>query len=340
MAGATTPELVAAVSEVGGLGSFGAAATPPDRLRAVIQSVRQQTERPFNINLFVPDWDPALPPAADVERMRGILKPIHEAVGAGEVPEAGVLFGHFEEQLDLLVEEKVPVVSFHFGAPATAVERCKSAGAIVLSSATTVAEARTLVDNGVDIIIAQGAEAGGHRGTFQGEWAHALIGTLALVPQIVDAVDVPVVAAGGIMDGRGVAAVLALGAGAAQMGTAFLCCPENSIAEAYKQAILDSAEERPEVTTAFSGKPARGLRNTYMDALRGHEDALLPFPSQYSIFGALRAHATQTNDGEYLPMWSGQGVGLATQEPAGDLVTRVTAECDAILGGLSVPADK
>ncbi|MBT6276910.1 MAG: nitronate monooxygenase [Chromatiales bacterium] len=332
MAGATTPQLVAAVSEAGGLGSFGAAATAPDRIRAVINSVRQHSSRTFNVNLFVPDWEQTPPAPEAISAMQDVLAPYHQRLEAGEVPEPQPMFGPFDEQLAVLIEEEVPVVSFHFGAPADAVAKVKEARILVMSSATTVAEARALEASGVDIIIAQGAEAGGHRGTFGGgDWRDALIGTLALVPQVVDAVSVPVIAAGGIMDGRGVAAVLALGAQAAQLGTAYLACPENSISPAYRDAVLSSDAERPSVTAVFSGKPARGLKNRYFEEMTAHEDKLLPFPAQYSIYRDLRARATELEDGEFLPMWAGQGVGMATAESASELTTRLAADAQSVL---------
>lgn len=334
MAGASTAELAAAVSSAGGLGSFGAAATPPDRLRQTIRAIRQQTEAAFNINLFSPVWEPLEVPAGLTESMTSVLAPYHSELEAGEVPAPGPMFGPFDEQLAVMLEEQVPVMSFHFGVPREAVEAAQAQGAKVLCSATTVAEARTLEAVGVDAIVAQGSEAGGHRGTFEGDWRQALIGTLALTPQIVDAVSIPVVAAGGIMDGRGLAACLALGASGVQMGTAFLASPENSIAPAYRAAILDSNAERPAVTEVFSGKPARGLLNRYLEEMTEHENELLPFPAQYSIYRGIRAKATERDDGEFLPMWSGQGVGMATAEPAAELVARVADEAQAILRSL------
>ncbi|NKC15288.1 MAG: nitronate monooxygenase [Gammaproteobacteria bacterium] len=334
MAGATTPALVGAVCAAGGLGSFGAAATAPERIRAVIHAVRQRTTGSFNMNLFVPDWEPVPDDPARVAAMQAILAPLHAELEAGEVPAPGALFGPFDKQLEVLMEEQVPVVSFHFGAPPGAVAVLKRGGAVVMSSATTVAEAVALEEAGVDIIIAQGAEAGGHRGTFAGDWQQSLIGTLALVPQIVDAVSTPVIAAGGIMDGRGVAAVMALGAGAAQLGTAYLACPENSISPAYRAAVLTANAERSTVTKVFSGKPARGLRNRYLDTLSQHEDTLLPFPSQYSIYRRLRARATELEDSDFLPMWAGQGVGLAKEEAAGALTNRLAADAQAVLDKL------
>lgn len=266
--------------------------------------------------------------------MAEILAPFHGELDAGAVPAVAPMFDAFEERLEVAVEEKAPIISFHFGATAAAVQKAKSAGATVMSSATTVAEARLLTDLGIDIIIAQGSEAGGHRGTFAGDWQQSLIGSLALIPQIVDAVNVPVVAAGGIMDGRGMAACLALGASGVQMGTAFLACPENNIAPAYRQSILAAADADPAVTKVFSGKPARGLKNRYLDEMSQHEDALLPFPAQYSIYRGLRDKATAAGVSDFLPMWAGQGVGMATDQPASELVAQVIAQARRTLAGM------
>ena len=334
MAGATTASLVAAVSNAGGLGSFGAAATPPERLAQTIRAIRQQTDKLFNINLFTPVWEPLEIDSAKTSRMEQILAPLHTELGAGDMPEARALFGPYEEQLAVMIEERVPVMSFHFGVSEETMEKARSAGAKVLCSATTVREAKHLEALGVDIIIAQGSEAGGHRGTFEDDWRHALIGSLALTPQIVAAVGVPVVSAGGIMDGRGLAACLALGAEAAQLGTAFLACPENNIAPAYRSALLESDAQRPAVTEVFSGKPARGLRNRYLQEMTAHEAELLPFPAQYAVFGAIRAKATENDDGDFLPMWSGQGVGLARAMPAAELVESVASEAMTVMGRL------
>jgi nitronate monooxygenase len=337
MASATTPELAAVVSKAGGLGSFGAAGTPPAKLREVIRTIKGLTDRPYNVNLFVPDWEPLTVDPQAVKRMQARLAPLHEELDAGPVPEPGAMFGPFDEQLDVMLEEGVPIVSFHFGAPAAAVQRAHDAGSLVLSSATTVLEAKALVDAGVDAVIAQGAEAGGHRGTFIGDWNHAMIGTMALVPQIVDAVDVPVIAAGGIMDGRGISAALVLGAGAVQLGTAFLGCPESGVADTYRDAVQAATEEQPQVTMAFSGKPARGLRNRYMEYIEQQPDSLLPFPAQYSIFSGVRAAAAQRGDAQFLALWAGQGVGHASAVPASELFDRLVTEAQAAMRSMQLP---
>ncbi|HSS63020.1 MAG TPA: nitronate monooxygenase [Gammaproteobacteria bacterium] len=334
MASATNAELVAAVSEAGGLGSFGAAATPPDRLRATVQAIRQRTNHSFNINLFSRRAEQFDRSARPGNRLAEKLKAYHAELGLGPVPEPGPMFGPAGAQLDVLIEEQVPVISFHFGIDAADVARAHEAGARVICSATTAAESRALEDLGVDAVIAQGAEAGGHRGTFSVDSHRALIGTLALVPQVVDAVSVPVIAAGGIMDARGIVACLALGAAGVQMGTAFLGCPEAPIADAWRKALRASAAEATHVTEAMSGGAARAIRNRYIDEVEALGEPLLPYPAQYSVSRALRAAAAERGDPEFMAMWAGQGVGLIRNRPAAELVNDLVTESRQLLDRL------
>ena len=331
MAGASNPELVAAVSEAGGLGSFGAAGTPPDRLRATVQAIQQRTDRAFNINLFSAHTEEFDRSARPGPRLAERLAAYHSELGLGSVPDPAPMFGPAEEQFDVLLEQGVPIISFHFGADARMVARAHEAGAKVLCSATTVAEARRLEDMGIDAVIAQGGEAGGHRGTFTVDYRQALIGSMALIPQIVDAVSVPVIAAGGIMDARGVVASLALGASAAQLGTAFLGCPETPIGDAWRNSLQTAQAEATTVTEAMSGKPARGIRNRYIDEVEALDESLLPYPAQYSISRELRKAAAERSDADFIAMWAGQGVGLMVQRPAADLVNDLVLESQKLL---------
>ncbi|HUU73605.1 MAG TPA: nitronate monooxygenase [Burkholderiales bacterium] len=315
MAGATNALIVAAVSNAGGLGSFGAAGAPPPKLRETIEAIRERTDRPFNVNLFsahTEEFDRDARPGA---RLAQQLAAYHAEFNLGAVPVPGPMFGPFEEQLDVLVSLKVPVISFHFGADAGAVEKAHASGAKVLCSATTVEEAKLLEQAGVDVVIAQGGEAGGHRGTFSVDYERALIGTMALVPQIVDAVKVPVIAAGGVMDARGLVACFALGASAVQMGTAFLGCPEMSVLEAWRTSLKNAAAEDTLVTKAVSGRPARAIRNRYIEEVEGLQETLLPYPAQYSVSRDLRKSAAERNDSGFMSMWAGQGVGLMRDQP-------------------------
>jgi nitronate monooxygenase len=334
MAGSTNPELVAAVCQAGALGSFGAASTPPDKLRTTIQAIRQRTNHAFNINLFSAPTENFDRTARPGPRLAERLADYHAELGLGTVPEPAAMFGPAEEQLEVLLEQGVAVISFHFGTDAATVDKAHQAGAKVLCSATTVAEAKMLEQAGVDAIIAQGAEAGGHRGTFTVDYRQALIGTLALVPQVVDAVSVPVIAAGGIMDARGLVACLALGACAVQLGTAFLGCPETSVSQAWRDSLQQAAAENTTVTEVFSGKPARGLRNRYIEEIEALNEPLLPYPAQYSVSRELRKAAGERGDKRFIPMWAGQGVGLLREQPAATLVNRLVSESQQLLARL------
>jgi len=261
MSGFSAPALVAAVSNAGALGSIGCATLPTQTTRDQIEELRRASNRPFNLNFFV---HPA--PSIDAQaaaRVRERLAAYYDEFGLGAVPEPSDPFPRLdEERLQMMLDLRPPVVSFHFGLPpADMMKRIKQSGAVVLSSATTVAEARKLEAAGADAIIAQGLEAGGHRGTFTKGDGAGLIGTMALVPQVVDAVSVPVIAAGGIADGRGIAAAFALGASGVQMGTAFLGCPEAAVPKVHRSALHGAADEDTRLTRVFTGRPARALRN-------------------------------------------------------------------------------
>jgi nitronate monooxygenase len=330
MAGSATVELAAAVSNAGGLGGFGGAGASPDALRATVQQIRQLTDRPFNINLFdgkSETFDPSLRPSPALDQQ---LAGYHSELQLGPVPEPMALFGPVSHQLAVLIEERVPVISFHFGVDRDTVEQARSGGAVILSTATTVAEARILEANGVDAIIAQGGEAGGHRGTFEGNYRDALIGTMALVPRIVDEVEVPVIAAGGIMDARGIVAGLALGAAAVQIGTAFLGCPEARVPPVWRQALAEAEAEETTVTEVISGKPARGIRNRYVDELEKMSGEIMPYPAHYSMSRELRKEAVRRGDRDFAVMWAGQGVGLFRQEKAADLMAGWVEQARAI----------
>lgn len=326
MASATNAELAAAVSSAGALGGFGAAGINPERLGEVVHEIRKRTPRPFNVNLFSPQtegFDSGLRPGPGLMRR---LEEYHAEMGLGEIPEPKGMYGPAGEQLEVLIERRVPVISFHFGVEPGLLEKARESGAKVLCSATTVAEARQLEEAGVDAIIAQGSEAGGHRGTFRGDYRQALIGTLALVPRIVDAVDLPVIAAGGVMDARGLVACLVLGASAVQMGTAFLACPEAPVSGAWRETLLRAEADDTVVTEAMSGRAARGIRNRYIREVEALEEPLLPYSAHYSLSGDLRKAAIEQGNTDFMAMWSGQGVGLIRQQPAAGLVAELAAQ--------------
>lgn len=332
MAGATTPALAAAVANAGGLGSLGAAMLAPEQLRSAIRELRGATNRPFNVNFFV--HRPPTPDPAREERMRARLAPYYAELGITPPPALPEPPPPFDDaRLEIVLRERPGVVSFHFGLPDAAQLRAiKEAGIRVLSSATTVAEACWLEERGVDAVIAQGYEAGGHRGTFLGDIDAARVGTMALVPQIVDAVACPVIAAGGIMDGRGIAAALALGAAGAQLGTAFLGCPEANVHPLYRQALQASRDDGTRVTRAFSGRPARALVNRYLDEMADAEAATLDFPLQRALAGPLAEAAAARGSADFVAMWAGQGAPLLRPLPAAELVGVLIAETERARG--------
>jgi nitronate monooxygenase len=326
MASAATPALAAAVSEAGGLGALGSAMLPVEELRRQTAELRDLTQRPFQLNFFCHE-----PPevSGDIAtRAREYFAPLYDELGLGDPPQPStpaVEFG--EARLEALLELRPPVVSFHFGLPSrAAMDAIRAAGIVVLASATTVAEARHLEGHGADAVVAQGAEAGGHRGSFLVDGDDGPVGTIALVPQVVDALGVPVIAAGGIADGRGLAAVLALGAGAAQIGTAFLPCPESGISPLYREALRAARADGTIVTRAVSGRPARALRNRLTQELSG----VLPYPAQLSLTVPL--FAAEAAGAEFQAMWSGQAAALASEVPAAQVVASIAAGADAIIG--------
>ncbi len=330
MAGVATPELAAAVSAAGGLGALGSAALTPEALLRQVDELRSLTDRPFNLNFFCHE----MPELSDLEvtGVREGLGPLYDELGLGPPPEPAVAPITFDEgRLSALLEIAPSVTSFHFGLPGDSdLAAIREAGSRIIASATSVSEAVHLSDRGVDAIIAQGAEAGGHRGSFLVPGDDGPVGTFALVPQIVDAVDVPVIAAGGIADGRGLAAAIVLGAAGVQMGTAFLACPEAATHPLHREALRSAKADATVITRSFSGRPARVLSNRFAEL----EDLdALAFPAQFSLSGPLGEAAAEQGSGEFLAMWSGQAAPLAREVPAAELVKAIVAEADAALSG-------
>jgi nitronate monooxygenase len=338
MAGSDSPALAGAVANAGGLGSIGCAIMTPERFSAAHAETRAATNRAVNMNFFA-HATPGTDSGDDEQkaaRARALLAPFFMELDLGEVPE--VTENHFtfgEAVFEAVMEARPRVVSFHFGLPeARFVNELKAVGTVILCSATTPAEARDLEAGGVDAIIAQGWEAGGHHG-FYLTAKGAQTGTMALVPQIVDAVGVPVIAAGGIADGRGIAAAMALGAAGVQIGTAFLTTVESGILAAHRAALLasDGSDTRP--TRAFSGRPARGVVNRYMAAMEAHEDALPDFPLMNTVTGPLRKASAGAGSPDFVALWSGQAVGLNRETTAVELVERLVAETRAAMAQLA-----
>lgn len=323
--GPSSQELVAACSAAGALGSFGFAYTQPDAMRKQAAFVRSKTDRPFGINLFVSPQ----PAPIDAGAQRGALEavaayyrelglPAPEPVRAPYAPD-------LDAQLAAVEEIRPRVFTMHLGSlPRERIQKFRAKEIIVGGSATCVAEARQLEELGVDFVIAQGGEAGGHRGTYLRDPYDALTGTFALVRLVVRAVRLPVVAAGGIMDGAGIAAALALGAQAAQLGTAFIPCPESGAPQVHKDQLLKQKEDATRITEKFSGKPARGLANRFMREMERAPQ--LAFPAQNKVTGALRQASASAGRPDFVAMWAGQAAPLARALPAAELVARLEAE--------------
>lgn len=332
MGGESTPAMASAVSNAGGLGGLGCSYLSLDEIEARVGEIRAVTDKPFNLNFFAHnetrherEMDP---------RTRAKLDAFYAELGIEEIPAEPEIscHGFDSKRLNRVLALRPRVVSFHFGLPSREMLHVlQEAGIIVMCSATTVSEAVWLDEAGVDVIIAQGWEAGGHRGTFDVTTQGYGVGTLALVPQIVDAVSKPVVAAGGIADGRGIAAALVLGAQGVQMGTAFLSCPEANISDAYRKALHDGCAEETRLSRAFSGRPARVRDNRYVEAM-GHDRLDYPaFPHMYRYSYPLEKAALEQGVSGFECYIYGQAVRLNRVLPAAELVARLVDETRAAL---------
>ncbi|WP_163997776.1 NAD(P)H-dependent flavin oxidoreductase [Pyxidicoccus caerfyrddinensis] len=308
--GLSTTRLAATVSNLGGLGSFGAYTLPPDELGRLTQELRSLTSQPFAVNLWVSDHDPGglnLSPEA-FDRAYALFEPFYRELGVDK-PERPERFSQrFEDQVDALLEARPPVFSFVFGVPsATILAECRRRGIVTVGAATSIAEAQALDNAGVDLIVATGFEAGGHRPSFLARAEDSLMGTLALTPLVADRVKAPVIAAGGISDARGVRAVLALGAQAGQIGTAFLACEESGATPEHRAALFSDKSQATVLTRAFSGRLARGLRNRWSDEMNARAAQLLPFPVQGWFLSKLRPAVVKAGRTDLISLWSGQG---------------------------------
>ncbi|WP_244818008.1 nitronate monooxygenase family protein [Caballeronia sp. Lep1P3] len=341
MAGVSTPALAAAVSNAGGLGSLGVGAMNADGARKVIRETRALTDKPFNVNVFC--HRPAQANEAIEKAWIDWLAPVFAQYGAKPPQKLSEIYTSFivdDAMLDMFLEERPPIVSFHFGLPSDdTLEALRRAGITLIASATNLREAQQLADAGIDAIVAQGIEAGGHRGVFDTD-AHDdanddALGTFALTRLIASRFDVPVIAAGGIMDGAGIAAALALGAQAAQLGTAFVPCTETSIDEGYRRAILSDAAQRTILTAAISGRPARSIVNRFTElGARADAPRNAAYPMTYDAGKALHAAAKAQGEFGYGAQWAGQAAALARELPAAELVARLVTELRESIAGL------
>jgi nitronate monooxygenase len=339
MAGASSPELLAAASNAGGLGSYGCARLSPDQVIELGRTIRALTNRSFNLNFFC--HAPPVMTSAQDAAWRARLAPYYAEFGvdpAGTRPPTRAPFN--EAMCDAVVKIAPKLASFQFGLPAPAlVAKVKAAGCLISSSATTVAEARRLAELGCDIIVAQGLEAGGHRGMFLSDDVGAQIGTqvgtLALVPQVVDAVAVPVIAAGGITDARGAAAAFALGADAVQVGTAYLFCPEAKVNPYHRAALAAARDDGTTLTNVYTGRPARGLVNRLAREVGPMSPDAPQFPLAADAVAPLTSAAEKQGAGDFTPMWAGQAAALGKERGAAEVTRGIVNDAFALLAALA-----
>lgn len=319
MVGASSFEMALAVSKAGGMGHLAGGAMAPEAIESAVAAMRARTDAPFGVNLLMAPR--AQPDAAEVDRALARLAPWYAELGELLPAHPNEFAPDFESQLAAVVRAAPPVVSFTFGIlTADQIDALHGAGTQVVGTATSVAEARAWAEVGADGICAQGFEAGGHRGHFLAEIEASLVGTMALTTLIGAAVDLPVIAAGGIMDGRGVAAALALGASAVQIGTAFLLADQASVSAPWRRSIQSVGDEPTRLTRAFTGRFARGIDNRFMRDLRAVETEVPAYPVQNRLTQALRAAASKADNPDMVSLWAGQGVGLARPGEAGDMI--------------------
>lgn len=327
MLGVTTPEMVAAVSNEGGLGSLPVGLQSPEKTLELIHKTRLFTNRPFAVNLFAHEL-PTVDIAA-MEVLQNKLYSITNKYGLNYTPVAIEKIRHYSyrEQVDIIIEEKVPIVSFTFGVIDTeSVRRFHDAGILLIGTATSVREAKYLESCGIDLITAQGIEAGGHRGTFLLDEPLPQIGLMSLIPQVTDQVKVPVLAAGGIMDGRSVHAAWILGAQGVQVGSAFLRSTESMGIDGYKQAVQASTDTDTVLTKAFSGRWARGIRNTFHDEVEKLHIEYPPYPLLNDLTGPLRIASQKNHNPEFTTLWAGQSAGKAKQKSSADIFRDLVEE--------------
>lgn len=336
--GITTSKLVAEVSNAGGLGMIGAGYMTPAQIRDQIKEIRQITKKPFGINLFVPnDFSYT---ESEVNKANQLLQPFRNHLQIHQdhtidIPTNDQISKTFHEQIKIVIEERIPVCSFTFGIPSEEViAELRRNDVILIGTATTVEEAIEVEKTGMDMVVAQGSEAGGHRGNFLSESHESLIGLMSLIPQIVDHVSIPVIAAGGIMDGRGLTASLCLGAMGVQMGTAFLTCIESGANQKYKEAILHASEDQIVLTRAFSGKWARGIKNKFIVEMEKYEDVLPEFPVQNTLTQPIRKASSSQQNADYLSLWSGQSPRLAKTQSVKEIFNTILTEAKNIQNNL------
>jgi nitronate monooxygenase len=321
--GFTTPALAAAVSEAGGLGSIGAPYLQPDQITETADAVRRLTNRPFGMNLFL--FEPPKVSEAEIARTIELLTPYCRELGIDPPSPAGPFHPDIDAQVEALLAARPTVFSFTLGMPKPKViEECRRLGILTIGTATNLAEGLALEARGVDVVCAQGSEAGGHRGTFMGDYREGMVGVVALTAVLKARLSIPVIAAGGIMTGQAARGMLDLGADAVQLGTAFLTCPEAGTPATHKAALQSPMNERTRVSAAYSGAPARGMVNRYMVEMEGAP--LAPFPVTNSLTRGIRAASNKAGSPDLMSVWAGQGAPLIRTLPAAELMETLKAE--------------
>ncbi|MDI2588318.1 nitronate monooxygenase [Psychrobacillus sp. NEAU-3TGS] len=324
--GITTSKLVAAVSNNGALGMIGAGYLSPTQLQEQIREVKELTSKSFGVNLFVPNDFQVTEDEIDVasKLLHKFQAQLNIENEQSVIPNKDDAFEVYNEQIKVIMEEKVPICSFTFGVPSVEIiSQLKQHGIILIGTATSVVEAKAIEKLGMHAVVVQGSEAGGHRGNFISNHEESLVGLMSLIPQVSDHVSIPVIAAGGIMDGRGLLASLYLGAKAVQMGTAFLTCEESGAHPVHKEAILQAKDEDIIFTRAFSGKWARGIQNKFTTEMQKHEADILPFPVQNTFTQSIRKASSSQNNKDFMSLWSGQSPTLAKNETVEMLIQRI-----------------
>jgi nitronate monooxygenase len=342
LGGLSSQRLTAAVSNFGGLGSFGAVGLSPGAINDIIGQLRSMTDKPFAMNLWVSMEDEGARTSDQAAFTRSLktLRPLIQSLGGSLPSYAAYSPIKFDEQARALIDARAPVFSFIFGIPPREIlDECRLKGILTIGAATTPDEASALQNANVDVIVASGFEAGGHRGSFLRPSEDSLTGTFSLVPQVADRVGVPVVAAGGIADARGIAAALALGADGVQIGTAFLACEESGASPAHRQALLSGNAGITALTRGFTGRLARGIKNQLLDLMNTPGVEILPYPLQRYLMRSVSGPAEKSGRQEWIPMWAGQSANLARHTAATQLLNELVSGVSAVMDDLLVIED-
>lgn len=325
MAGICTPPLIAAVAKAGALASLAAGYMQPKQIKKEIDAIRNLTDKPFAVNLFIPEKHSATP--LQIDAARKCIQQISANHGIS-IPEISPPYApNFEEQIAVIIEENIPIFSFTFGIPEEKfLKKLRQNNITTIGTATNLVEAQLLEQNNIDFIVAQGKEAGGHRGTFMTNVDEGLIQLNELIPRLKSVIKTPIIAAGGIMTKEDIAEMTAAGAIAVQMGTAFLCCNESGAHPAYKNILLNSNEDLTVLTRAFSGKTARGIKNEFIEKMQNHENIILDYPIQNSLTISMRKAAQEKNNTHLMSMWAGSGMKFCTKLRAEELIRQLTGQ--------------